>query len=95
MENNSKIDMFVSKLTRLVNDNDNGSGETEEKFFGKYDIAIWKFIGLLLAAIIVMFALRFVFQPSYWLLTDLFSMVSLAVLAYFFVIQKLLKKNNG
>ena len=92
MENNSKIDKFVSKLTYLLNGNEDGSEKAEVKLFGKYDIAILTFTGILLTTLIIMVALRFVVQPPYWHLVDLFSIVLLAVLTYFVVIRKLFKK---
>ena len=95
MENNSKIDKFVPKLTYLLNGNENGSEKTKEKFFGNYDIAILSFIGILLTIIILMVVLRFVIQPLYWHLIDLFSIILLAVPTYYIVIPKLFKKNNG
>lgn len=92
MENNSKIDKFVSKLTCLLNINENGSEKAEVKLFGKYDIAILTFTGILLITLIITVALRFVVQPPYWHLVDLFSFILLAVVTYYIVIRKLLKK---
>ena len=92
MENNSKIDKFVSKLTCLLNINENGSEKAEVKLFGKYDIAILTFIGILLITTILLLALRFVAQPAYWYLVDLFSIILLVSLEYFFVIRKLFQK---
>ena len=92
MENNSNFDKFVSILAAFVNDNEMRSEKTKEKFFGKSDIAILTLIGMLLTTTILMVALRFVVQPAYWCLVDLFSIVLLAVPAYFIVIRKLLKK---
>lgn len=93
MGNNSNFDKLVSILASFVNDNEIGSEKTKEKFFGKSDIAILTFIGILLTTIL-MVTLRFAVQLTYWYLVDLFSIVLLAVLAYFIVISKQLKKNN-
>ena len=95
IQNHSKFDKFVSKLAYLIYYNENVTGKTEEKFFGKYDIAILTFIGILLTTTILLLALRFVAQPAYWYLVDLFSIILLVSLEYFFVIRKLFQKNNG
>lgn len=79
-------------LACLMNDNENGSGKTEEKIFDKSDRAILTFIGLLLTITFLMVVLRFAIQPLYWNLTDLFSIILLATLSYFFVILKLFRK---
>ena len=92
MENNSKIDKFVSKLTCLLNINENGSEKAEVKLFGKYDIAILTFTGILLTTIIISVGLRFVVQPAYWLLVDIFSFIYLAVFTYYIVIRKIFRK---
>ena len=92
MENDSKINKFVSKLTYLLNDNENDSEKEEEKFFGKYNIALLKFFGILLIILILSFGLRFVVQPPYWQWVDWFSFILLVTLTYFFAIRKLLKK---
>ena len=92
MENNFNVEKLVSELAYLINDNEFGSEKPEENFFGKSDIAILTFIGSLLTIIIVMVALRFVIQPAYWYLVDLFSLVLLITLTYFFVIRKLFRK---
>ena len=92
MENDSKINKFLSKLTYLLNDNENRSEKAEEKFFGKYDIAMLSFIGILLTTIIISVGLRFVVQPAYWHLVDLFSFILLAVPTYYIVIQKIFRK---
>ena len=91
MENDSVINKFLSKLTYLLNDNENDSEKAEEKFFGKYNIAILKVTGILLTNIIISFGLRFVVQPAYWLFIDIFSVIFLATLTYYIVIRKLFR----
>ena len=92
MENNSKIDKFLSKLTCLLNINENGSEKAEVKIFGKYDIAILTFIGILSTITILMVALRLVVQPPYWYLVDVFSIIMLITLTNSIVIRKIFKK---
>ena len=92
MENNSKFDKFVSKLTCLLNSNEDDSEKADVELFGKYDIAILTFIGILSIALIISIALRFVLHPAYWLLVDIFSLIFLAVLTYYIVIRKLFRK---
>lgn len=94
IKNQSKFDKLVSKLAYLINYNGNVTGKTEEKFLGKYDIAILRFIGILLTTTILLLALRLVAQPAYWYLVDLFSIILLVSLEYFFVIRKLFQKKQ-
>lgn len=92
MEDNSKFDNFISKLELWMSDNESVTEKNEEKFFGKYDIAILTSIGLLLTFIIVMVALRFVVPSAYWHFVDLFSITLLVTQTYFIVVRKLYLK---
>lgn len=92
MENNCKFERFVSKMISLINDEENGSKKTEEKLFGKGDIAILKIGGILLAFTALIVGLRFVVEPPYWYLVDLFSTIAFVIAVYFIVIRKLFKK---
>lgn len=92
MENNSKLEQLVSKLACWVNDNETVSDNAEDKIFGRYDIAIWKFTGILSITLIITVALRFMVQPAGWYLVDLCSVIMLVILAYFTVVRKLFQK---
>ena len=94
MENNYKFERFIAKLEYWLNDKEKASERAEEKFFGKYDIAILKFLGILLILLILIVGLRFVVEPRNWYLVDRFSIIFSVIITYFIVIRKLFKKKK-